>query len=186
MKKIAILSGILFSSLQSNAQALNEVEWNVFNTIVQQSVEIGYEHFIDRDQSIGVDLNINDRFSYYGENKKAEKYKKFNTNSIAVNYSFYFGGKENEHASGLYVQPFLKYRFGDYDEAVKNDFGGYDIKTVDMNSLILGAGVGYKLVKNDAFTVTPFINIARNFNEDVADEFMAVELNAGINVGYRF
>lgn len=186
MKKLAILSGVIFASFQANAQALNEVEWNVFNTIVQQSVEIGYEHFIDKDQSVGVDLNINDRFSYYGENKKEGKYKKFNTNSIALNYSFYFGGKDNEHASGLYIQPFLKYRFGDYDKAVINDLDGYTIRNVDMNSFILGAGAGYKLVRNDAFTVTPFVNIARNFNQEVADEFMAVELNAGINIGYRF
>jgi len=186
MKKIAIIASILFSSLHSNAQALNEVEWNVFNTIIQQSVEIGYEHFIDRDQSVGVDLLLNDRFSYFGENKKEQKYKKFKTNSIALNYSFYFGGKDNEHASGLYAQPFIKYRFGEYEKAVRNDLGTYDIQTVDMNSFILGVGAGYKLVKNDSFTVTPFVNIARNFKQVVADEFMAVELNAGINIGYRF
>src|SRR5690606_674196 len=111
MKKLAILSGVLFASFQANAQALNEVEWNVFNTIVQQSVEIGYEHFIDKDQSVGVDLNINDRFSYYGENKKEGKYKKFNTNSIALNYICNFGVKDNENAKRLYIKTYLQYQF---------------------------------------------------------------------------
>ena len=70
---LACFLGGIFSS---QAQALNEVKWNVFNTIVNTSVELGYEHFIDKDQSIGVDLFINDRFSYAGENKNEGKYKK--------------------------------------------------------------------------------------------------------------
>ncbi|HUH25976.1 MAG TPA: hypothetical protein VLY87_05080 [Flavobacterium sp.] len=186
MKRLAIAICALTGTINAQAQALNEVELNIFNTIVNQSVEIGYEHFIDRDQSIGVDLFINDRFSYYGQNKKTEKFKQFNTNAIAVNYSFYFGGKDDEHASGFYAQPFLKYRFGDYEHAEKINDTQYGIFKTDMNSFIIGIGAGYKLVKNDSFTISPFINIARNFNEDVAAEFMAIELNAGVNIGYRF
>ena len=91
MKKIAIIACFLGGIFSSQAQKLNEVKWNVLNTIVNTSVELGYEHFIDTDQSVGVDLMINDRFSYYGENSKEGKYKKFNTNSVAVNYNFYFG-----------------------------------------------------------------------------------------------
>lgn len=186
MKRLALAVCALGSTLGVQAQALNEVELNIFNTIVNQSVEIGYEHFIDQDQSIGADLLINDRFSYYGQNKKEGKFKQFNSNAIAVNYSFYFGGKEGEHASGFYAQPFLKYRFGDYEHDVEIAQGVYQRQTVDMNSLIIGVGGGYKLVKNDAFTVAPFVNIGRNFKQEVADEFMGVELNAGINIGYRF
>jgi len=186
MKKLAIAICALTATANVQAQALNEVELNIFNTIVNQSIEIGYEHFIDRDQSVGVDLLINDRFSYFGQNKKAEKFKQFNTNAVAVNYSFYFGGNDDEHASGLYAQPFLKYRFGDYEHAEEVAPGEYKVQTTDMNSFIIGVGAGYKLVKNDAFTVSPFVNIARNFNEEVADEFMGIEINAGINIGYRF
>ena len=185
MKKLVLAVCVLGGALNVQAQALNEVELNIFNTIVNQSVEIGYEHFIDQDQSVGVDLMINDRFSYYGQNKKEGKFKQFNTNAIAVNYSFYFGGKEGEHASGFYAQPFLKYRFGDYEHDVKTE-SGYVPATTDMNSFIIGVGAGYKLVKNDAFTISPFVNIARNFSDDVIDEFSGIELNAGINIGYRF
>lgn len=186
MKRLALVVCALIGTANVQAQALNEVELNIFNTIVNQSIEIGYEHFIDQDQSIGVDLMINDRFSYFGQNKKADKFKQFNTNAIAVNYSFYFGGKEGEHASGFYAQPFLKYRFGDYEHAEEVAKGVYQNKTTDMNAFILGVGAGYKLVKNDAFTVSPFINIGRNFSDEVIDEFAGIELNAGINIGYRF
>lgn len=186
MKRLLLAVWALVGTANAQAQALNEVELNIFNTIVNQSVEIGYEHFIDQDQSVGVDLLINDRFSYYGQNKKEGKFKQFNTNAIAVNYSFYFGGKEGEHASGFYAQPFLKYRFGDYEHDVEIAKSVYQRQTVDMSAFILGVGAGYKLVKNDAFTVSPFVNIGRNFSQEVSDEFMGVELNAGINIGYRF
>lgn len=179
---LACFLGGIFSS---QAQALNEVKWNVFNTIVNTSVELGYEHFIDKDQSIGVDLFINDRFSYAGENKNEGKYKKFNTNSIAVNYNFYFGGKDGEHASGFYATPFLKYRFGDYQHDKKINDVMTRVET-DMNSFILGVGGGYKLVKNDAFTVSPFVNIGRDFSQKVVKQFSGIEFNAGINIGYRF
>lgn len=125
MKKVALAICALGSTLGVQAQALNEVELNIFNTIVNQSVEIGYENFIDKDQSIGVDLLINDRFSYYGQNKKEGKFKQFNTNAIAVNYSFYFGADDGEHASGFYAQPFLKFRFGDYEHDEKVAEGQY-------------------------------------------------------------
>ena len=186
MKKVAIAICALIGTANVQAQALNEVELNIFNTIVNQSVEIGYGHFIDQDQSVGVDLLINDSFSYFGQNKKAGKFKQFNTNAIAVNYSFYFGGKEGEHASGFYAQPFLKYRFGDYEFDKEVAANVFERRTTDMNSFIIGVGAGYKLVKNDAFTVSPFVNIGRNFSQDVIDEFAGIELNAGINIGYRF
>lgn len=186
MKKVVLAICALVGTANVQAQALNEVELNIFNTIVNQSIEIGYEHFIDQDQSVGVDLFINDRFSYFGQNKKEGKFKQFNTNAIALNYSFYFGGKEGEHASGLYAQPFLKYRFGDYEHDEEVAKGVYQRQVTDMNAFILGVGAGYKLVKNDAFTISPFINIARNFSQDVIDEFAGIELNAGINIGYRF
>lgn len=185
MKKWMTVAAVFAATWVSQAQALNEVKLNIFNTIVNRSVEVGYEHFIDTDQSVGADIMINDRFSYYGESSKQGKYKKFNTNSVAVNYSFYFGERNGEHASGLYVSPFLKYRFGDYDKDV-NVNGTTVRKTIDMNSFVLGVGAGYKLVKNDAFTVAPFVNIGRNFSEDVVDEFSGIEINAGITLGYRF
>ncbi|MDN3708530.1 DUF3575 domain-containing protein [Myroides ceti] len=183
MKKIVLSIAFFGSIFSMNAQALNEVKLNIFNTIVNQSVEVGYEHFIDRDQSVGVDLMINDRFSYWSESGKSGKLKKFNTNSIAVNYNFHFGGRSGEHASGMYVSPFLKYRFGDYEKDIN---GGANRLEVDMNSFIIGVGMGYKIVKNDAFVIAPFVNIGRNFSQEVTDEFSGIEFNAGINLGFRF
>src|SRR5690606_11559238 len=79
----------------------------------------------------------------------------------------------------------LKYRFGNYERDREIDGEIRPVKT-DMNSFIIGIGGGYKLVKFDSFTVAPFVSIARNFSEEVSKEFMGIEVNAGVTVGYRF
>lgn len=185
MKKVLFAAALLVGATSANAQALNEVKLNIFNTIAIQSVELGYEHFIDTNQSIGFELHINDRFSYWRESKTEGKIRKFNTNSIAANYNMYFGGREDEHASGFMVTPFLKYRFGDYER--QREIEGQTVNTeTDMNSFIIGIGGGYKIVRFDSFSVAPFVSIARNFSEEVSDEFMGIEVNAGVSIGYRF
>ena len=181
MKKILFSAAFLCGISAANAQAINEVKLNIFNTIAIQSVEVGYEHFIDTNQSIGFEAHIKDRFSYWTESKKEGKYKKFNTNSIVVNYNMYFGGNSDEHASGFVLTPFLKYRFGKYER--DREYGRTE---TDMNAFIIGLGGGYKLVKFDAFTVAPFVSVARNFSEEVSEEFMGIEINAGVTIGYRF
>ncbi|WP_010254142.1 DUF3575 domain-containing protein [Myroides injenensis] len=185
MKKVLLGLLLIGSVFSANAQALNEVKVNVLNTLVLASVEIGYEHFIDHNQSVGANFNINDRFSYHGEKKS--KNQKFKTNSLLVNYNYYFGGKTGANGSGYVVSPFLKYRFGNFEEDKWNDLAQADmtVKT-DMDSFIFGVGVGYKWALGDSFTINPFANIARNFSSDVNDRFSAIEFNAGINIGYRF
>jgi outer membrane autotransporter protein len=61
----------------------------------------------------------------------------------------------------------------------------YTQKT-DIDSFIVGLGVGYKWTMGDSFAIQPFANIARNFSDEVQDRFSAIEFNAGINIGYRF
>ena len=48
MKRLLLAVCALVGTANAQAQALNEVELNIFNTIVNQSVEIGYEHFRSR------------------------------------------------------------------------------------------------------------------------------------------
>ncbi|MTG97933.1 MULTISPECIES: DUF3575 domain-containing protein [Myroides] len=185
MKKLFLGLMFLACTFGAKAQALNEVKINVLNTLVLASVELGYEHFIDHNQSIGANFNINDRFSYHAE--KNSKNQKFKTNSLMVNYNYYFGGKTGANGSGYVVTPFLKYRFGNFEEDKWNEIDAVDQTVkVDMDSFIFGVGVGYKWALGDSFTINPFANIARNFSSEVNDRFSAIEFNAGINIGYRF
>ena len=177
MKKILILGLMVLFSIGVNAQYKHEVKYNFLNTIIMGSAEIGYEHFLDEDQSIGLDVLINDRFSYFPE--KGSSKKKFNTNSVMLSYNLYLSTMRN--GSGYYLTPFVKYRFGDFQE-IENEV----LVKTDMNSFILGLGSGYKWNFKDKLAVGPFVNVGRNFSKDVNDRFYAVEFNAGVSLGYRF
>lgn len=181
MKKLLLV--LMFFGLfwQAKAQSdeeynKSEIKLNILNTIVQGSVEIGYEYFVEKNQSIGVEYLINDRFGYNSENDS----KEYNTNSLLFSYNFYF---LNDYSDGsLYVYPFFKYRFGDFQEVGDNN----ELMETDMNSAMLGIGAGYKFVQGDKFAIAPYVNIARGFSDEVKDRFSAVEINAGVSIGYRF
>jgi hypothetical protein len=155
----------------------NEVKLNILNTIVIGSLELGYEHFIDQNQSLGVELMFFDRFSYIPDNSEG---RDFNASSFLVSYNYYF--VTDNQPSGLYVSPFLKYRSGSFTELGDDDLA---IET-DLNSVIIGIGGGYKWVHNEKFALGPYVNIGRGFNNEVAQRFYAVEVNAGFSIGFRF
>ncbi len=177
MKNLTVILVFMVLAFQTQAQSensfnQNEIKLNILNTIIQGSVEIGYEYFVDRDQSIGVEYMINDRFGYNAQGDGRD----FQTNSLQVSYNFYF--INDVDPASLYVYPFLKYRYGEFLEDGKDP--------VDMNSAMIGIGVGYKWVQNDKFAIAPYANIARGFSDEVKDRFSAVEVNAGVSIGYRF
>lgn len=176
MKKILLAITALLPFLTAQAQTQNEIKVNILNTIILGSVEVGYERYIADDQSLGIDILINDRFSYIAE--RPNRGKVFETNSVMLSYNFYLSG---DRSSDFYFSPFFKYRFGHHEEVI-NDI----VVETDMDSPILGLGAGYKWVWRDTFTIAPFANIGRNFNDDVNERFSAVEVNAGIGIGYRF
>lgn len=184
MKKVIAGLFLIGGIVGANAQAVNEVKINILNTILSASVEVGYEHFIDHNQSIGVDLYLNDRFSY-SHLGSSKKHGDFNTNSIGLNYRYYLGDENDANGSGLSMIPFLKYRFGNFKEdKTINDL--VVTKKTDMNSFIVGFGAGYKWIMGDSFAIEPFANIGRNFSSEVNDRFSVIEFNAGVNIGYRF
>ena len=150
----------------------NEIKYNILNTMVVASVEVGYERFVDSNQSIDFDILINDRFNYQSESGS----RKFNTNAVKLGYNYYFG--ENHAGSGLYANPFVKYRFGDFTEDSQ--------QPVDMNSFIIGIGAGYKWNNSDKFVFGPYATIGRNFGKASSERFQGVDFNAGISIGYRF
>lgn len=165
----------------SRGQTKNEVKLNFLNTIVIQSVELGYEHFLEDGFSVGGEVLFNDRYSYWPE--LDDKGYKFNTSSVALNANFYFG----PNGSGYYISPMVKYRFGDFEETKTDDLTGLDYTAkTDLDSFILGAGMGYKWIWNNRFAFAPYANISRNFSEEVNERFWAVEVNAGLSLGYRF
>ena len=172
---------IVFSGHSQNSERQNEIKLNIANTIAIASVEFGYERFLDDHQSLEAMILINDRMNYHSEKGS----RNFDTNSFKLGYNYYFG--DESAGSGLYINPFLKYRSGEFTEDGQNEDPVIIAGSVtDMDSFIIGLGAGYKWNFDDTFVLGPFVNIGRNFSEEVKDRFSAIEFNTGFNIGYRF
>jgi hypothetical protein len=182
MKKIllSILAFSIFSSMvfaqEERTPSIGEVKLNFLNTILLGSVELGYEHFLGKDQSIAVEAHFNDRFAYV----TTPDGRKFDATSLQVSYNFYFDSGDSN--GQVYIFPYFKYRFGDFSESVDQS----QPLITNMSSAILGLGAGYKWVFNDQFAMGPYVSIARGFSEEVNDRFSAIEFKAGFSIGYRF
>ena len=175
MKKIIVAVMLMFFSAKTFAQSdfpQHQVNLNILNVIWLASVELGYEHYIAPNQSIEGTIFFNDRFSVFPK-KSGEKYR---ATSIQIGYNYYF---EEDGGTGLYVNPFIKQRFGTFSE---------DGVNTRLDSFILGVGAGYQWNLDDTFIIAPFANIARNFGKQVNEKkkFWAIEPNFGIKIGYKF
>ncbi|HLS30145.1 MAG TPA: autotransporter domain-containing protein [Flavobacteriaceae bacterium] len=176
---LAIKSGAVKAQTQYQIPK-HEVNLNLANTLIIASVEVGYKYFIDYDQSLGVRLLINERRNF--RHKKSED--KYNTQAVRLDYSYYFG--RDNPGSGFYIQPMIKYRFGDFKETKTLDWGQKVKRKTDMNSFIAAIGVGYEWNISNSFVFGPFVNIGRNFSKEVKNRFSMFEFNAGFDIGYRF
>lgn len=176
MKKMLLMMlAVLFMQQGVYAQSMNdhatsEVRLNFLNLIALGKVELGYEYFLAKDQSVGVELHLNDRFAYRSTNSE----RNFSSTAIQVSYQFYFAGEEDHR---LFLFPFFKYRFGEFSEPAG---------VTNLNSGFIGLGGGYKWAFNDKFAFGPFASIARGFSEEVQDRFSPIEFNFGFTVGLRF
>ena len=171
MKKMILSIAIALVSFGAFAQTYkNEVKLNILNVIVRPSIELGYEYYLDDNQSVDAELMFLDRFSYW-----PKKGGKFSATSFKVGYNYYF---DSTDAVGIYLNPFIKVRVGKYTDKD-------DVET-KMGAFIIGVGAGYAWVFNSKFVVAPYANIGRNFSGPVNEKFWAVEPNAGVRLGFRF
>ena len=100
----------------------NEVKLNFANLLALGSFEAGYERFLSDGHSIDFQVHINDRFGYNAEGNG----RKFKTNSLQTGMNFYFGNGLNGR---FHIYPFVKVRFGDFEEVVNRA-----IITTDMTA----------------------------------------------------
>jgi hypothetical protein len=178
-----ILLAICFSftakaqELDKNPIPANEVKINIMNTILLGSLEFGFEHFLDQNQSIGAEIHVFDRFAYVSDQPDG---RSFGATSYLLGFNYYFVSPGQP--SGFFVNPFVKYRRGVFTEPGEDD----QFVETDLDTFIIGIGGGYKWVHNERFALGPFVNIGRGFNENVSRRFAPVEFKAGISLGFRF
>lgn len=184
MKRLTIVLLVTCFTVTAKAQELtnprvpaNEVKLNIMNTIVLGSLEFGYEHFIDQNQSIGAEIHLFDRFAFVSDQPEG---RSFDATSYLLGFNYYF--VTVDRPSGFFVNPFVKYRTGSFTEIGEND---QSVET-ELNTFIIGMGGGYKWVHNDKFALGPYVNIGRGFNEEVSQRFSPVEFKAGFSIGFRF
>ena len=171
MKRILFSMALALVSLSAFAQTYkNEAKLNILNVIAVPSIELGYEYYLDDNQSVDGEMFFIDRFSYFPKDGG-----KFNATSFKVGYNYYF---DSTDAVGIYLNPFIKVRVGKYTDKD-------DVET-KMGAFIIGVGAGYAWVFNSKFVVAPYANIGRNFSGPVNEKFWAVEPNAGVRLGFRF
>lgn len=177
MKKITItlLAVLAFQFTSAQEFPQHEVKFNIANVIAIASVELGYEYFFAENQSLEAEALFNDRINYHSEKGS----RKFNTSSLKAGYNFYFGG-ENP-GSGIFLNPFIKTRFGDFEEVIQDQ-----LVTTDMNTFIIGLGGGHKWNFSNAFIVSIYGSIGRNFSKEVEERFSSLEFHSGLGIGYRF
>ena len=184
MKSFFVVLLATFFSLHATAQGIsdlpfpaNEVKFNIMNTIVLGSVELGYEHFIDNTQSIGAEVHLFDRFAYVSDKGTG---RAFDATSYVLGFNYYF--LTPDRPSGFYINPFIKYRSGTFSETDTAN----DVVETDLHAVIIGMGGGYKWVHNKKFALGPFFNVGRGFNGEAAERFTPVEFKAGFSIGFRF
>lgn len=172
-----IVLTVLFSK-QAEAQTdfkKHEINYNISNTILIESVELGYKYFFSDNQAVGANILINDRPSYRSESGS----NRFNTHGLQIHYNYFFG--DYTPGTEFYIQPYAQYRFGNFKD-YKNGFKD----KVNMNSLSIGLGGGYIWSFSDSFIIGLHANLGRNFSSTVKDRFSAIEYNTGLLLGYRF
>src|SRR5690625_7548419 len=100
MKKITFLVAVLFAGLFTQAQEVgtiqtnefprHEINYNILNSLIVASAEVGYEYFFHFNQSLGAKVLINDRPSY-GRTKGRRNLK---TKSWRINNTYYIGEEQ--------------------------------------------------------------------------------------------
>jgi hypothetical protein len=173
-------------SLTAQEFPKNELKYNIANTLAIASVEVGYERLVTYDGGIELELHFNDRINYHSE----EGSREFKTHSVKLGYNYYFG--TNNPGSGFFINPFVKYRFGDFEETTTPELGTTNdtppnevVVVTDMSGFIVGIGAGYKWNFSNSFVVSLYGNIGRNFNEQVQERFTTIEFYGGLGIGYR-
>lgn len=192
MKKIFLLMmlfpSLIFAqnSLQSKVKK-NEITINAFELVIGGVLPISYERFIDNSQSITVKTFFFDK--HYGDFNSGSN----NLISIQTQYNFYFSEKKEN--AGLFFSPFLKFTKGkhnyiSYDYYIDNN-GNYINSTTqrvtDINALIAGFGLGYKLLLKKKLSLSLSTDIGRVLNEKgYYAEYGPIDARVGVNMGIRF
>lgn len=193
MKKIAFIAGMLLS-LSAFSQTTypessdlvfskkNEVRIGAIRLLGGNSLDLGYERIIDRNQSFGANMLIgfgDNDFIGYTEQQF----------SISPYYRFYFNKSQEYGAKGMFVEGFAdfysgrSYNFYNYTIDPYGNYYYYDRKE-NYFDVAAGFALGWKWVNTIGFVFEIKAGYGRNLikeNPDAAGVF-----RGDFSLGYRF
>ncbi|MEG1020583.1 MAG: DUF3575 domain-containing protein [Myroides sp.] len=193
MKKIAFIAGMLLS-LSAFSQTTypessdlvfskkNEVRIGAIRLLAGNSLDLGYERIIDRNQSFGANMLIgfgDNDFIGYTEQQF----------SISPYYRFYFNKSQEYGAKGMFVEGFAdfysgrSYNFYNYTIDPYGNYYYYDRKE-NYFDVAAGFALGWKWVNTIGFVFEIKAGYGRNLikeNPDAAGVF-----RGDFSLGYRF
>jgi len=193
MKKIAFLAGMLLSysgfsqttypeSSDLVFSKKNEVRIGAIRLLAGNSLDLGYERIIDRNQSFGANMLIgfgDNDFIGYTEQQF----------SISPYYRFYFNKSQEYGAKGMFVEGFAdfysgrSYNFYNYSIDPYGNYYYYDRKE-NYFDVAAGFALGWKWVNTIGFVFEIKAGYGRNLikeNPDAAGVF-----RGDFSLGYRF
>lgn len=191
MKKIFLILVLPFLSFaQENVTAVakGELKSNIFDLVVGESVNLGYEYFLKGNQSLQLDITAFDNYSYLD----VSYFDKNNLVGIQASYNIYFSKKKEHH--GFVFYPFMKYRAGtqliDDNYSSYNQINGNYIpvsEEYDLTGLEVGFGLGHKWLFNNKISLGVGSQIGRNLNSnnEFRENFGEIDFKANITLGFR-
>lgn len=185
MKKTLFLLLLPFLSIGQESDAkitTGEIKTNLFDLVVAKTVNVGYEHYLKGNQSLQLDVNLFDNYSYYD----VSDLKSNNLFSVQASYNIYFS--KTKAYNGFVFYPLIKYRTGTqefdynfyYDNSVSNK--------KDLSGLEVGFGLGHKWMFNDRISLGIGSQIGRNLSNDkkFSDYYSDIDFRANVTIGVRF
>lgn len=165
----------------------NEMTINLLDLIVAGTLNLEYERFLPKQQSVLLSVNLFDTYGYYDVGY-IDTNKAF---SVQGAYRFYFSSKDNY--SGFYFYPLAKLRWGELtigdsyylidengDETISSDY------SYDIDGLGIGFGLGHTWLIKDKITFNINGQVARDLSDSDNRDFDQIEVRFNVGVGYRF
>jgi len=191
MKKILLLlmlPVLSFAQEEKTKRESGEIKTNLFDLVVGESFNLGYEHFFKGNQALQVDITAFDTFSYLN----AAYLDNNNVFSLQGSYNIYFSKSKQHH--GFVFYPFAKYRIGTqevgnywfYDS--NTGTSGTSTREFDLSGFEVGFGLGHKWLFNDRISLGIGSQLGRNLtsDSDFRNNYSDLNFKANVTLGVRF
>lgn len=166
-----------------------ELKTNLFDLVVGKTINLGVEKYLEGNQSLQLDLNFFDTYSYID----ASYMDKNNLHTLQLSYNIYFSESKDHH--GFVFYPFLKGRTGTQESYY--EYYSYNpvndqytstrvVDKYDLSGFEVGFGLGHKWMFNQKISLFMGAQIGRDFSGSrITDNYSEIDFKAFVTLGFR-